>query len=130
MPQKGYAGYALDTSSRKKLVDKFPPRFSKLIAHHITTSYGVTADAIPPAANAYVVGYASADGIETLIVKINGSTKRVDGADLHITWSLDPSKRKPVDSNKVIRNGWTAVSPLRIRVTPQFFPFNNQKENK
>src|SRR3546814_9902597 len=43
------------------------------------------------------------EGLQALIVSIDGSTDRPDGSTYHITWSLDRSRgRKAVQSNDVI----------------------------
>lgn len=127
---EGYAGYTLNYTSKKELLQKFPPKFPKVIAHHITTAFGVTADAIPEPATARVVGYAMEDGLEALVVEIGGTTKRKDGSVYHITWSLDPRTHKPVDSNKLLKNGWTKVDPSWVVIQPKFFPFETKPTEK
>lgn len=77
----------------------------------------------PPVADINVVGYAYNEdmGIECLVVEVDGSTKRSDGKVFHITLSLDPEKAKPVDSNRLLTNGWEKInSPISIATTPAF----------
>ena len=121
--KKGYTGFELDRKSRQMLLDQLPPKFSDVIAHHITYKFGVGEEAIPANPNsAEIVGYASDDSLEAYVVAINGKTARPDGKTLHITWSLDRSKgRKPVQSNNLIAGGWQKIKPIPINVSPKFF---------
>lgn len=119
----GYTGFELDKKSRRQLLNQLPPKFADVMAHHITYKFGVSEDAIPAQPKtAEIVGYASDNSLEAYIVAINGSIVRPDGKTYHITWSLDRSKnRKPVQSNNVINNGWTKITPIPIDVYPKFF---------
>lgn len=117
-----YTAYVLDESSRTKLKEKFPPKYEKFIGHHVTVVFGVKKDAEPPKpAIINVIGYAdSKDGLETLVVSVDGKTKRQDKGIYHITWSLDPSKYTPKDSNNLIQGGrYKLVSPITIKTNPQ-----------
>lgn len=86
----------------------------------ITYEFGVSADAeIPPLPNSVeVVGYASDGAIEALVVEVDGSSRRHDGSLYHITWSLEPGLRKPVDSNRLVQEGWQPHPRLPIVVVP------------
>jgi hypothetical protein len=122
----GYLGYELSHASRTHLLDKFKPKYPKVICEHVTYKFPATVgdDMPPPVHEAHVVGYADGDGIEALVVKINGTTKRAsDGKILHITLSLDPAKKKAVHSNDLLaQNGYTQVTPVAIELEPkQFF---------
>jgi len=120
-----YAGYQLSEYSKNKLLKLFPPKYSRIYAHHITTRFGTNnKDDIPPyTEDVQVVGYAdSSDGIEALIVSINGDSKKDDGNLFHITWSLDPNHYQPFDSNKVVKQfGVTLPTPTPIQVEPKLF---------
>ena len=103
-----YTGWRLTDSSRTALLERFPARFPDIIAHHITLS--TKGDTAPEHATIEVVGYAvDESGLEALVVSVNGSTLRRDaGRHYHITWSIDRvAGFKPVDSNAVIKNGFT-----------------------
>lgn len=122
-----YIGYELTEESRNNLLERFTPKFPKVICHHITEKFGVTRDTPEPEMpdNVSVVGYASNDIIEALVVSIDGSTARPDGKVYHITLSLDPSRAKPVMSNDLIaQNLWERVSAIPVDVIPKNF-FNN-----
>lgn len=117
-----YSAFVLDNTSRNKLEKLFPPKFPEFIGHHITHQFGVKKDSEAPESpkSVEVIGYSSEDGLEALIVSINGSHIRPDGKVYHITWSLDRSKgKKPVHSNELIKNGWEKVGPISIKVLPK-----------
>ena len=120
---ESYTAYVLDDASRELLAKRFPPKYPEFIGHHVTVQFGVPAETTPPAeADLKVVGYKdSGDGLEALVVSVNGSTDRPDGSVYHITWSLDRSKYKPVDSNKLLAGAvkYTLIRTVPIQVTPQ-----------
>lgn len=117
-----FAAYVLSDNSRNQLLTKFPPKYPTVSAHHITIKFGVVADEpIPqPTSNVKVVGYVdSGDGIEALVVSVNGSTDRPDGKTYHITWSFDPSKYQPKSSNELLsKKRYTLIKSIPIAVTP------------
>lgn len=122
---KGYSGYLLDFNSKEKLKSFFPPKYPKTIAHHVTHAFNTYQTDIPnKPKSSYVVGYAEENGLEALVVEVNGSIYRPDGNIYHITWSLDPSKnKKPKDSNLLIQKKWYKVNPISINLIPNFFKF-------
>jgi len=119
----GYTAYTFSEHTREEILKKFPPKNNEVIAHHITWKFlAKSTDELPPIAHeAHIVGYASEDGLEALVVSINGTTKRPDGAILHITLSLDRGKgKKPVHSNQLLKNGYSHVTPFSIQLEPTF----------
>ncbi len=117
-----YTAYVLTDAAREKLVEKFPPKYEKFIGHHVTIQFGVPKDTqTPDPANIRVIGRAdTGDGLEALVVSVDGSQDRPDGKTYHITWSLDPDKYKPVDSNNLVQNARFSLSmPVSIETTPQ-----------
>ncbi|AWK88884.1 hypothetical protein DEW08_22770 (plasmid) [Azospirillum thermophilum] len=120
----GYTGWALPEEERARLLTLVPARYERLIAHHVTREYNVPEGHPLPAATAGdVVGVVDdGEGVQALIVEIDGTTDRPDGSTNHITWSLGPG-RQPVESNSVIAGyGWRPVEPVTIRLEPRFFP--------
>lgn len=116
-----YTAYVLSTEAQEKLLKRFPPKYEKVIAEHITAKFGVYKDEpLPPYADIKVVGYAdSGDGIEAAVVSVDGNTQREDKKYFHITLSLDPEKYKPVDSNELIGYGqYTLILPIEIETSP------------
>ena len=74
-----YTAYVLDKASRESLLRAFPPKFSDVIAHHVTVKFGVpqTLDVLTGFQQIVdVVGYAEGDGIEAIVVSVGGTTKR------------------------------------------------------
>lgn len=121
---EAYTAYVLDDASKNILAERFPPKYPEFIGHHITVEFGVPADTdVPVPANIKVIGYKdSGDGLEALVVSVNGSTRRPDGQTYHITWSLDRSKYSPVDSNGLLRadgGRFTLVRTIPISTAPQ-----------
>lgn len=117
-----YTAYVLDQASRDILEKKFPPKYPKFVGHHVTVQFGVPADTEAPApAQLKVVGYVdSDDGLEALVVSVNGSSARPDGKLYHITWSLNPDKYKPVDSNTLLKaKRFTIIRSIPIATTPE-----------
>jgi hypothetical protein len=115
--KKGYIAFEVSDKSRTELSAIFRPIYSKWIGHHVTYKFGTT--------DAKVIGYAnSGDGVECLVVKINGTSVRPDGGTYHITWSLS-ANRKPVESNNLLKDkGYTVlVNPIDIQVVPKFYAF-------
>lgn len=123
MESLNYTQYLVSDDSRQVLSETFPPKYSTVLGDHITYEFGVApgTQAPPTAAKVNVIGYVdSGDGIEALVVAIDGSTQRPDGSTYHITWSLDRAKYSPKDSNKLLRTKkFTLVLSIPISVTPK-----------
>jgi hypothetical protein len=117
----GVIGWKLDRSERDALLERFPPRYPEAVADHVTLEKG---DApLPPDVNAKIVGHADdGNGVEAMVVALDGSTDRPDGSTFHITWSLAPGRRA-VESNDVLKKrGWDALGePIAVTVTPARF---------
>lgn len=118
-----YTGYLLSQDSRDKLRKIFPPKNSTWLGHHITETFGVPSDHPEPEtpSRVQVVGYAESEGLEGLLVSIDGTTERPNGGKYHITWSIDKEKGvKPVHTNKII-NDAQSITPIDIEVIPKTF---------
>jgi len=119
-----YTAHVLyDEATRELLAEKFPPKYSKFIGHHVTVEFGVPADAEPPEdAEVKVLGIKdSGDGLEALVVSVGGETQRPDGGTYHITWSLEPDKYSPKDSNALMQDGtikYKVSMPININTKP------------
>ena len=119
---RDYTAYVLTGSSRKLLLEKFSPKFPDVVAHHVTVIPPTSKEqrVLPPEAELQVIGYASDESLEAVVVAVNGDSTRPDGVVYHVTLSLDKSKgRKPQESDAVIKNGWEKVPPFAIQATPQ-----------
>ena len=120
-PRRVYVGWLLDPAERTALLARFPPRYPDVVAHHVTQKFGDARARRPPPVAAEIVGEADdGRGVQTLVVRIDGSTDRPDGSTYHITWSLAPG-REARESNAGIRDhGWRAVpEPVAISITPK-----------
>ena len=121
--KKGYSAYNLTSKGREMLLKHFSPKFSKVVAHHATFQFGVNENApIPSAQEIEVIGYASNEDIECVVVKVNGTHIRPDGKIFHITLSHS-SNARPVDSNDLCAKGWDTISAFTLPVEPKFNSF-------
>jgi hypothetical protein len=97
-------GWKLDARQREALLARFRPRYAKAIADHVTLKANVpaSAKAPPPVQRARMVGHTDdGEGVEAMVVEIDGTTARPGGGRYHITWSLAEG-RKAKESNDVI----------------------------
>jgi hypothetical protein len=118
-----YLGWALDPEDRERLLKDFPPAYDAVVADHVTLGLASEYE-LPDARTGEVVGWTDdGRGVQALVVRIEGQTRRPDGSTYHLTWSLGRGRRA-VESNDVIaRQGWTSVDPPRpIRLTPRSWP--------
>lgn len=117
-------GWMLDPAQRKELLQQFPPKFTQVVADHVTLATRVSAGAeLPCEQHGEIVGHIDdGEGVEALVVSIGGTTDRPDGSTYHLTWSLAPG-RKGKESNDVIaRLGWTPLElPMPVKLQPARF---------
>lgn len=114
-----YSAYVLDANARSRLLKEYPPKYKDVLAHHVTEQFGIAKPAVvhPTAVHVKVIGYVDdGNGVEAVVVDVDGKTTRKDGKPYHITLSIDRSSgRKPVDSNAVIKEkGWVPTQPLML----------------
>lgn len=122
---RGYIAYNLTDRSRNEVITKFYPKFTKVVAHHITVAFNVSDTEPMPSVptSAKVVGYACNEIIECLVVEINGNRHRADGKLFHVTLSHS-HEAKPVMSNDLLQaQGYTECEPFNIEVIPTFNSF-------
>jgi hypothetical protein len=117
-------GWKLPADQRERLLARFPPKYVKVIADHVTLRVGATPQTpLPRKPEARIVGRAD-DGtsLECLVVELDGTTDRPDGSTYHITWSLGPA-RKARESNDVLRDkGWVPLpAPIDVELEPARF---------
>jgi galactose mutarotase-like enzyme len=116
-------GWLLAEDDRAKLLQQFPPKFEKTVAHHVTLKSEAERDPLPNDVEAEVVGHTDDEsGVEAMVVAIDGTTDRPDGLTYHITWSLGDSRRAR-ESNDVIRErGWQKLDqPIPVKLQPGRF---------
>ena len=117
-------GWKLPGVERELLLRRFPPKYEKVDADHVTLRVGATAETpLPATPVAQVVGRAD-DGssLECLVVELDGTTDRPDGSTYHITWSLGPHRRAR-ESNDLLRDqGWDYIeAPIPVMLEPARF---------
>ena len=116
-------GWLLAEDDREKLLQQFPPKFEKTVAHHVTLKSEAERDPLPNDVEAEVVGHTDDEsGVEAMVVAIDGTTARPDGSTYHITWSLGDGRRAR-ESNDVIRErGWQRLDqPIPVKLEPGRF---------
>ena len=116
-------GWTLDEAERADLLEQYPPRFAKVVAHHVTLATDAEDRDLPDAVRAEIVGRTDDEqGVEAMVVTIDGDTARPDGSTFHITWSLGEGRRAR-ESNDVLRErGWQKLDkPIPITLTPARF---------
>ena len=123
---KTVLGWSLDRQARRELLERFPPAYADAVADHVTLRAGIGLEDDKPApASCRIVGRADdGEGVEAMVVEIDGTTDRPDGSIYHITWSLDRARgRRAGESNDVIRKlGWTPwPEPVDVSVIPARF---------
>jgi hypothetical protein len=114
-----YSAYQLDSKQRENLLKQIPPRYPKVVADHITVCFGGGHLTLPKEnQKTEIIGMVDDNnGLQALVVQVDGSLIRQDGSIYHITWSLDPNKKvspeidptaeqtyKPVHSNVLVKN--------------------------
>lgn len=118
-------GWRLDPDGRADLLVRFPPRYPRLIADHVT--FGRTDKPLPPmppAQSAAVIGHAhDGAGVEALVVEIAGTSARWDGGTYHVTWSLADGREARESNDVIARLGWSPVSGrLEVGLTAAEWP--------
>jgi hypothetical protein len=116
-------GWLLAEDDRERLLQEYPPKFEKTVAHHVTLKTDAEKDPLPADVRASVVGRTDDEqGVEAMVVAIDGTTDRPDGSTYHITWSLGPGRRAR-ESNDVLRDrGWEHIdAPIPIELEPARF---------
>lgn len=84
--------YKISSEQKAELIKKFPPKYSKAFGDHITLKMGGIDAETPEAPDKIqIVGIVDdGNGLEAMIIKVNGELKRPDGKIFHMTWSLNP----------------------------------------
>ena len=114
-------GWKLDRGEREALLSEHPPSYGEAVADHVTLEVG--GKELPKQVDAQIVGRADdGEGVEAMVVTIDGTTDRPDGSTYHITWSLGPGRRAK-ESNDVLRDkGWQELDhPIPVTLTPARF---------
>lgn len=118
-------GWTLDRAERVELLLQFPPRYGEVVADHVTLAARVGRDApLPEPLTGEIVGRADdGQGVEALIVRIDGTTDRPDGSVWHITWSLGGGRRAKESNDVIAARGWRQLElAMPVQLTPARWP--------
>ena len=118
-------GWKLDREQRKELLQQFPPKFSNVVADHVTLKAKASKDApLPQETEGEIVGRADdGRGVEAMVVSIGGTTDRPDGSTYHITWSLEDGRRAEESNDVLAAQEWEMFDlSMPIRLQPARFP--------
>ena len=116
-------GWLLAQNDRSRLLERFPPRYERTVAHHVTLRTEAEREPRPPQVKAEVVGRADdGKGVEAMVVSIDGTTDRPDGSTYHITWSLADGRRARESNVALKERGWDKLDrPIPIKLEPGRF---------
>jgi hypothetical protein len=116
-------GWLLAEDDREKLLQQFPPKFEKTVAHHVTLKTKAEMDPLPTEVEAQVVGRTDdGSGVEAMVVAIDGTTDRPDGSTYHITWSLADGRRARESNDVIKERGWQELAhPIPVKLEPGRF---------
>jgi hypothetical protein len=118
-------GWAVDDDQRNELLQQFPPKFATVVADHVTLAAKASREAeLPHETTAEIVGRVDdGEGVEALVVSLDGSTDRPDGSTYHITWSLEKGRRARESNDVIARLGWTPIDlPMPVNLIPRRWP--------
>jgi len=121
---KGYTGWAVPEPDRSRLLARFPPAYSNVVAEHVTHTFPAAPHyPLPTETAGRVIGFADdGKGVQALVVEIGGTTGRHDGSTFHVTWSLGPGRRARESNDVIAAHGWTPVEPIPLALEPRWFP--------
>jgi hypothetical protein len=118
-PGNAVVGWRLLSREREELLRAFPPRYRTTVADHVTLAARVTAQTPKPSdVDALLVGHIDdGQGVEALVVEIDGETSRSGGGTWHITWSLADGRRAKESNDVLARQEWSPLpEPVQIRL--------------
>ena len=112
-------GWKLDAKCREALLERFPPRYSEVLADHVSLLDNAEGDLPVPVLDAEIVGRVDdGTGVEAMVVSLYGSVDRYDGNAWHIPWS-HAAGRDAAESRKLIDQiGWTELDAAPLRLKP------------
>jgi hypothetical protein len=120
-PTSFHTGWLVDPAQRPALLARFPPRYARVVAHHVTQTFGDRDAAAPGEVAAEVLGEADdGSGVQALVVAVDGSPARPDGGTFHITWSLAEGREAKESNDVIAARGWISVRPpVPVRLIPR-----------
>lgn len=115
-PKSVYRAYPLTAADREKLLRMFPPTHPRVIADHISAQALDRMDMVREGpAEGEVVGIVDKDGVQSLIVSVNGTVETASGTPFHISWSSDPGVKTGGTGQVVRKHGYVKLDmPIPI----------------
>lgn len=121
-PKNVYRAYPLTVADREKLLSMFPPTHPRVIADHISAQALDRMDMVKEGpAEGEVVGIVDKDGVQSLVVSINGTVETASGTPFHISWSSDPGVKTGGTGQVVRKHGYVKLDkpiPLDLSAGP------------
>ena len=116
-------GWKLDPEDRLRLLARFPPAYPETVADHVTWGGKSKSPPMPPAGKAMVIGRADdGEGVEALVVEVEGTSRRWDGGTFHITWSLGPGREAKESNDVIAAQGWDPAEGALAALTAAEWP--------
>ena len=111
---KSYVAFVLSDSTVKTLHELYPPKYKRVITHHVTMAFDSTSfegisnhfdlGDLEVSALAYVDGEINHKGLDCFLISINDQVARIGlPGKYHVTHSLTPPL-KPVNSNDLLHS--------------------------
>lgn len=100
-----YSGYLLmDRSSLLSFLARrgVTPVYERVVFEHVTYQFP-DKERAPECQRVEIVGHAEANGVQAVLVSVDGETRRPDGGFYHVTLSLAEG-HKPVESNGMLES--------------------------
>lgn len=124
-PGHTVVGWRLLHVDRIALLERFQPAYARTVADHVTLAAKVAADTpLPDDADAFAIGHVDdGEGLEALVVSIDGAPDRPDGSTFHITWSLATGRRAKESNDVLAAQNWMSLNqPIPIRLVGARLP--------
>lgn len=123
-PTNLYRAYPLTVQDRQKLLQRFVPTHPVVIADHISAQALTTMHLVKEgSATGEVIGHTDHEGLQILVVSVNGVELTGDGTPFHISWSAEQDAKTRESGAVVKRNGFTRFAqtiPLDLFSGPSY----------
>jgi hypothetical protein len=112
-------GWLVDEEQRVELLQQFAALYPQVVAHHVTLT-SKTLHPLPAPVIGEIVGVADdGQGVQAMVVSIDGVTDRPGGGTYHITWSLAEGRAAKESNDVIAARGWTPIElPVPVTLHP------------
>ena len=112
-------GWKLDARCREALLERFPPRYSQVVADRVSLLDNAEGDLPVPVLDAKIIGRVDdGAGVEAMIVALYGSIDRFDGNCWHIPWSHAPDRAAEESRDLIDQYGWSELDAAPLKLKP------------